>query len=319
MSALKVRWIAAVFAIGVLVAPIHAQILGVNQTITVVDSGTACVTAPTACATFVIDNSTPAVTLNVSGTWTGTLTFEASNDDTLFATISAINLATGAPATTTTANGMFGINNPGVTKVRARATAAITGSALVTAAKGQGLARNYSTPAGAGTATYKSGGVIYQEFPNIGNAADTNFVSNTPYNIPANTLTTNGDVLRFEAIWSLSSDAGTKTLQCNINYTNWTAAGGFTGGINLFSYGTTSASQTVSAMAILKRTAATTGDMVTQGLFTVLGSWVGGNNYNGAFTWANPIPVLCHGKDASGVAGGMTLKHVRIMYEPAPS
>lgn len=117
-------------------APVEAQIFGLVQTITVVDSGTACVTAPTACASFQLDNNTPGITLSVSGTWTGTLTFEGTNNDGVYTSVIATNLATGAQAATTTASGLFSISNPGLIKVRARATASITGGAIVTAARG---------------------------------------------------------------------------------------------------------------------------------------------------------------------------------------
>src|SRR4051794_15620849 len=113
-------------------APVAAQPVGSPQNITVVDSGTACVTAPTACATFALDSSTGSLTLGVTGTWTGTLTFEGTNNGTVWTSVIAVNLATGAQATTTTASGLFSVTNAGVIAVRARATAAITGTAIVT-------------------------------------------------------------------------------------------------------------------------------------------------------------------------------------------
>ncbi len=64
-----------------LVVPVTAQSIGAPQTITVIDSGTACVTAPTACASFAIDASTGGLTVSLSGTATGTLTFEGTNND----------------------------------------------------------------------------------------------------------------------------------------------------------------------------------------------------------------------------------------------
>ncbi len=52
-----------------LVVSAQAQPVGQPQQITVIDSGTACVTAPTACATFSLDNQTASISLSVSGTW----------------------------------------------------------------------------------------------------------------------------------------------------------------------------------------------------------------------------------------------------------
>jgi hypothetical protein len=131
----------ALAAICALAAPVVAQPVGSPQNITVVDSGTACVTAPTACATFALDSSTGSLSIGVTGTWTGTLTFEGTNGNSIWTSVVAVNLATGAQATTTTASGLFSVTNAGVIAVRARATAAITGTAIVTAARGIGFTR----------------------------------------------------------------------------------------------------------------------------------------------------------------------------------
>ena len=104
-------------------------------TITVIDSGTACVTAPKACATFDVQTST-SVAFDVSGTWTGTLTFEGSANGGPFNSILVTNTATGAKVTTTTANGTFSVPNGGFVTVRARATGAVTGTATVSATRG---------------------------------------------------------------------------------------------------------------------------------------------------------------------------------------
>ena len=119
--------------------PLHAQSIGGPIAVTVVDSGTACVTAPTACATFTLDSTTNSVSLNVSGTWTGTLTFEGSNNGSVWTTVLGADLSTLGAASTTTANGTFGFANAGLVKIRARATAAITGTAVLTAARGGGV------------------------------------------------------------------------------------------------------------------------------------------------------------------------------------
>lgn len=146
------RSLFALLAALALCAPAAAQIVGAPQNITVIDSGTACITAPTACAIYALDNQTGGVTFSVSGTWTGTLTFEGTNNDGSWTSLLATNVASGAQATTTTANGLFTVANVGVIKVRVRATAAITGTATITAAKGLGFARN-------GPSTVSLGGI----------------------------------------------------------------------------------------------------------------------------------------------------------------
>jgi len=116
-------------------APVSAQFLGPPQTITVIDSGTACVTAPTACATFTVSTAT-SLALDISGTWTGTLTFEGTANGTNYRTIQMTKPVDGTTTTTTTAGGTFVIANAGMINVRVRATATITGSAVVTGSRG---------------------------------------------------------------------------------------------------------------------------------------------------------------------------------------
>lgn len=137
----RIRGLLAIVALLALCTPVAAQPVGSPQTITVIDSGTACVTAPTACATFALDSSTGSLTLGVTGTWTGTLTFEGTNNGGVWTSVVAVNLATGAQATTTTASGLFSVTNAGVIAIRARATAAVTGTAIITAARGIGFTR----------------------------------------------------------------------------------------------------------------------------------------------------------------------------------
>ena len=133
--------------------PASAQLLPPGPvTITVVDSGTKCVTAPAACATFDVQTST-SVAFDVSGTWTGTLTFEGSANGGPFNSILVTNTATGARVTTTTANGTFSVPNGGFVTVRARATATVTGTATVSATRGFATANVPSAPSFPGSFT----------------------------------------------------------------------------------------------------------------------------------------------------------------------
>src|ERR1700743_83554 len=66
--------------------------------------------------------------IELSGTWTGTVTFEVSQDNqqTWIAQAAQGIGASMAPTTTTTGNGVFALPISGTTHVRARATAAWT-------------------------------------------------------------------------------------------------------------------------------------------------------------------------------------------------
>lgn len=196
-----------------LVVPVRAQIIGPNQTITVVDSGTACVTAPAACATYALDNQTTAVTINVAGTWTGTLTFEGTNNDSTWVALGlATNLATGAQGSTTTASGLFSIANGGVIKIRVRATAAMTGAALITAAKGLGVARAVTIPIGTGGAAAVAGGTLFSGTTPASNVSTTETDLIT-YTLPGGTLAVNGRGVRITAWGSTAANTNSKTFR----------------------------------------------------------------------------------------------------------
>lgn len=137
--------------------PAWAQLLGPPQNISVIDSGTACVTAPAACATFDVNTST-SVALDVSGTWSATLTFEGTTNGGSWRSILVTNTNTGAKATTTTAAGTFAIPNSGFIQVRARATAYASGMAIVTATRGFATA-NVPTPNF--PASFTTGDLVY--------------------------------------------------------------------------------------------------------------------------------------------------------------
>ncbi len=196
-----------------LAIPTSAQMFGDRQTITVIDSGTACVTAPTACAIFSLDSMSSSVSVSVSGTWTGTLTFEGTNNDLVWTTLYATNLATNAKVQTTTASGLFSLGNGGVIKVRLRATAAVTGTAIVTAARGSGSAgASDSVAAGFGGAQATLGGTL---FTSTTATSTTGLVEETllSYTLPANTLAVNNRGVRITVWGSLAANANAKTVK----------------------------------------------------------------------------------------------------------
>jgi hypothetical protein len=123
-----------------------AQPVGFQQFVNTQDSGTACSASGT-CAVFQ-PTPTSSLIFQVSGTFSGTLTFEASADGGNFASVLATNLTSGAVGTTTTATGMFALSNPGYLQVRARATAWASGTATVFLARGAGVAKGYGTTFG---------------------------------------------------------------------------------------------------------------------------------------------------------------------------
>lgn len=145
----RLRWLALAFVLA-LPSPAAAQVNG-PIVISAQDAG-ACATA-NACAVFGV-GETAALAIDVSGTWSGTLTFEGSVDgSTNWRTIVVTLVDTGATATTTTANGTFTVPNVGFGKVRLRAGTFASGSASVILRSGFGSARITSPTFGNATAT----------------------------------------------------------------------------------------------------------------------------------------------------------------------
>jgi hypothetical protein len=70
--------------------------------------------------------------VGVTGTWTGTLTFEGSVDGTNYVAMAATPLVGGAVVSTTTGNGAWRCNLAGLAAMRLRGSAAMTGTAVVT-------------------------------------------------------------------------------------------------------------------------------------------------------------------------------------------
>jgi hypothetical protein len=126
------------------ITPTLVDLRSTPGTITVQDTGSSTATGfdnasvitgtPTAASfqTFAV-NGYCTFRVQVSGIWTGTLTFETSCDGgTTFGVTSPLVTGTSFRSSTTTGNGIFLGDCSGATHVRVRATAAITGTATIT-------------------------------------------------------------------------------------------------------------------------------------------------------------------------------------------
>jgi hypothetical protein len=128
-----------------LAAPVSAQTLTPSpQSLTTQFSSTC---TSTSCATWAltgVPTTFAAVTISVTGTFTGTLTFEGSVDGQTYVTISVTNLADGSSATTTTTAGQFAVGNSGFQFVRVKATALSAGGPNLWAVRGGGVPKGLS-------------------------------------------------------------------------------------------------------------------------------------------------------------------------------
>ena len=81
--------------------------------------------------------SAPSVTFSIAGTFSGTITFEATLDNQTWYAIGAIKLSDGTTTSTTTTTGLFAITNTGFSSVRARCSTYSSGN--ITVMLGRGL------------------------------------------------------------------------------------------------------------------------------------------------------------------------------------
>jgi hypothetical protein len=132
-------------------ARVSAQVIDTQYlTATSIDCATA-----GSCATF-DPGSSPSVTYVVSGTFTATLSFEATADGANWTTVNVINVSTSANGTSASGTGTYSFANSGFIKVRVRCSAYTSGTAKVVATRGWATARLFTSLAGDGTASAPS-------------------------------------------------------------------------------------------------------------------------------------------------------------------
>ncbi len=90
---------------------------------------------PKRCASWSL-SSYPTVTMQITGTFSGTLNFEATSDGLTWFAVSARNLSTGTGATTTTSTGQYALSNTGILAFRVRGTGWGSGGANITLTRG---------------------------------------------------------------------------------------------------------------------------------------------------------------------------------------
>lgn len=156
--------------------------------------------------------------------------------------------------------------------------------------------------------------VLYTEQINISNAADTNNVKTSTYVLPANTLTKLGDRVYIEMLGFGGAFASNKTYQCNVGFTSWTAAGGFTGGISPVLNATTTSSPNFVVRGVAEYQ--TSSSSYQYGLSFVSGGGQSSNYVTASvFNWTAAQNIACQGKDGTGNAGAITLREFRVWVE----
>lgn len=90
------------------------------------------------------------VVFQFSGTWTATITFEATVDETNWVETPGVDIASGTSATTTEDNGMYMVSAVGAYKVRARITAYTSGTVTAIAQASEGVGKLAASSSGGG-------------------------------------------------------------------------------------------------------------------------------------------------------------------------
>lgn len=85
-----------------------------------------------------------AAAAQITGTWVGTITFEASLDGTTWTAINAVSASTSTPQTTTTVNGLYRVTPGGLQQIRANMSAFTSGSASVLMRAGAGAGGTFA-------------------------------------------------------------------------------------------------------------------------------------------------------------------------------
>lgn len=118
--------------------PAGTNNIGDVDVVTLPADGTAtgALTAPAQAVTLSLDNGRNAIAVQVTGTWTGQLEFEATVDGTTFLAHDTVNSVLGGIANATTVNGIFFAGTSGFASFRVRASALSVGTANVTIRSG---------------------------------------------------------------------------------------------------------------------------------------------------------------------------------------
>lgn len=96
-------------------------------------SASSCSVSNVSCLIVNLPEDKGGATLTLSGTWTGTITFEASGDGgTTWTAVNCTPLGSTTAVTSSTSNGTWQVNMAGFTGIRMRASATMTGSAVAT-------------------------------------------------------------------------------------------------------------------------------------------------------------------------------------------
>lgn len=108
-------------------------------------TSTTCTDAPatdTGCAIFNVGPTVASVSVQIGGTFVATLLFEGTTDSTTWVSVNAFPVPSGGPVQSTAAVGIWALDATSVSRVRVRASAYTSGTAVVVFAPSDGPLRS---------------------------------------------------------------------------------------------------------------------------------------------------------------------------------
>jgi len=139
-------------ALALLLAAMSVPAWAASGTLTT--SGSTCTATGVTCLIVPMSQDKGAAGLTLSGTWTGTVTFEGSADGGVtWTAINALPLNSTTAVTSSTGNGTWQVNAAGLTTLRMRASATMSGSAIATITPSFASARSNGGGGGGGLPT----------------------------------------------------------------------------------------------------------------------------------------------------------------------
>ena len=162
--------------------------------------------------------------------------------------------------------------------------------------------------------------LLAQNLTAVANGADTNydyfdFDGGSVFSLLADVLANDGDALKVHVNLSLSSDTSSGTVQINVGYTS-RGNSGFTGGTNLYSAATTTASNDVTITAYIRRTSAGHQIVYSVGVFSG-GAQQGTQKAATTLDETTALKIAVGIKDGSSNAARVTVNYGEIEYIPA--
>lgn len=163
------------------------------------------------------------------------------------------------------------------------------------------------------------GGTLFWENTNLGNGANTDYVSTGEYVLPAGLMAYDGDELLIEMWMTFNAAVSTKTYQINIGHSAFVPASGFTIGQNVVSSSTATSSAGIIVRSMVRRLSSTTGGWISTAQWAAAATTQGIPYTTGTISWNSNNSIRAIVKDSVGNVDAVKINQMRITYLPNQS